>query len=198
MPPGAQMSEWVTQFAGSVPAFDDFMRLIGNDFLIPVTMCLIMLGLWAGHPDPTRREQLQRIVINAVIAIGIASLLVELFNLHNFWPRPYELLDSAYQAMQTLHYRSGDPSFPSNVATVSFAAATGIWLGHRKAGIVLYVLASIWALYRFYAGMHWFVDIAGGAAIGVLTSLIVSKVLMPRTEPIPTLALRLARFLYIA
>ena len=198
MPPEDQMSEWVTQFVGSVPAFDDFIRLIGNDFFIPVTVCLILLGLWAGHPDPTRREHLQRTVINVSIAVVISSLVVELFNLHEFWPRPYEIFESANQAMQTLHYPSGDPSFPSNVATVSFAAATGIWLGHRKAGIVLYVLASIWTLSRFYAGMHFFIDIAGGAAIGVLISLITTKVLMPRTEPVPTLALRLARFLYIA
>jgi len=174
------------------------MRLMGNDFFIPVTMCLILLGLWAGHPDPTRREHLQRTVINASIAIGISSLALYLINIHDFWPRPYELLESARQAMQTLHYPSADPSFPSNVATISFAAATGVWLGHRKVGIVLYVLASIWALSRFYAGMHFFVDIAGGAAIGVLTGFIISKVLMLRTEPIPTLALRLARFLYIA
>lgn len=198
MPPGGQMSEWVTQFVGSVPAFDDFIRLMGNDFFIPVTIGLIMLGLWAGHPDPTRREHLQRTIINASIAIGISSLVLHLINLYDFWPRPYELLDSANQAMQTLHYPSTDPSFPSNVATISFAAATGVWLGHHKAGIVLYVLASIWALSRFYAGMHFSVDIAGGAALGVLTSLITTKVLMPRSEPIPTLALRLARFLYIA
>lgn len=198
MPPGGQMSEWVTQFVGSVPTFDDFIRLMGNDFFIPVTMCLIMLGLWVGHPDPTRREQLQRTVINASLAIGASSLILYLVNLHDFWPRPYELLGSANQAMQILHYPSGDPSFPSNAATISFAAATGVWLGHRKAGIVLYALASIWALSRFYAGMHFFVDIAGGAAIGVLTSLVITKVLVPRTEPIPTLALRLARSLYVA
>lgn len=198
MPPGSQMSEWVTQFVGSIPALDDFMRLMVNDFFIPVTACLILLGLWAGHPNPTRREHLQRTIINTSIAVGTCSLALYLINIHDFWPRPYELLESARQAMQTLHYPSGDPSFPSNVATISFAAATGVWLGHRKAGIVLYVLASIWALSRFYAGMHFFVDIAGGAAIGVLTGFIISKVLMPRTEPIPTLALRLARFLYIA
>jgi len=121
MPPGSQMSEWVTQFVGTAPAFDDFLMLIGNDFFIPVTMCLIMLGLWAGHPDPTRREHLQKTVINAAVAIGISSLIVELFNLHDFWPRPYELLDSANRAMQTLHYPSGDPSFPSNVAAYSQA-----------------------------------------------------------------------------
>ena len=198
MPLGSQMSEWVTQFVGSVPAFDDFMRLMVNDFFIPVTACLILLGLWVGHPNPTRREHLQRTVINTSVAVGTCSLALYLINIHDFWPRPYELLESARQAMQTLHYPSGDPSFPSNVATVSFAAATGVWLGHRKVGIVLYVLASIWALSRFYAGMHFFVDIAGGAAIGVLTGFIISKVLMPRTEPIPTLTLRLARFLYIA
>lgn len=198
MPLGSQMSEWVTQFVGSIPALDDFMRLMVNDFFIPVTACLILLGLWVGHPNPTRREHLQRTVINTSVAVGTCSLALYLINIHDFWPRPYELLESARQAMQTLHYPSGDPSFPSNVATVSFAAATGVWLGHRKVGIVLYVLASIWALSRFYAGMHFFVDIAGGAAIGVLTGFIIAKVLMPRTEPIPTLALRLARFLYIA
>jgi len=174
------------------------MRLMGNDFFIPVIVCLIMLGLWIGYPNPTRREHLQRTIINACVAVAIASLVLHLFNIHDFWLRPYELLESARQAMQTLHYPSGDPSFPSNVATVSFAAATGVWVGHRKVGIVLYVLASIWALARFYAGMHFFVDIAGGAVIGVLTGFIISKVLMPRTEPIPTVALRLARFLYIA
>ena len=198
MPPGAQMSEWVTQFVGSVPAFDSFMGLMCNDFFIPVIVCLIMLGLWIGFPNPTRREHLQRTILSACVSVAIASLLVELFNLYDFWPRPYELLESARQAMQTLHYPSGDPSFPSNVATISFAAATGVWVGHRKVGIVLYVFASIWSLARFYAGMHFFVDIAGGAAIGVLTGFIVSKVLMPRTEPIPTVALRLARSLYIA
>lgn len=198
MPLGGQLSEWVTQFVGSVPAFDDFVRLMGNDFFIPVTMCLIMLGLWAGHPDPTRREHHQRTIINAAIAIGIASLLLYLFNLYDFWPRPYELLESADRAMQTLHYRSGDPSFPSNVATVSFAAATGVWLGHRKAGSILYVLAIIWCLSRFYAGMHFFVDIAGGAAIGIFAGFMVTKVVMPRVEPLPTLVLRLARSLYVA
>ncbi len=192
------MSEWVTQFVGSVPGFDDFVRLMTNDFFIPVTIYLIMLGLWAGYPDPTRREHLQRTLMNACIAVVLASIVLHLLNLHDFWPRPYELLESAAHAMRTLHYPSGDPSFPSNVATVSFAAATGVWLGHRKAGIVLYVLAIIWSLSRFYAGMHFFVDIAGGAALGILTGFVVTKVVMPRIEPFPTLVLRVARFLYVA
>jgi undecaprenyl-diphosphatase len=93
---------------------------------------------------------------------------------------------------------SHDPTFPSNATTVAFAAATGVWLGNRKAGIVLYVLATLWAIARFYAGIHFFVDILAGVALGVFTGLFISKIFMPRVEPFPTWALKLWRFLYIA
>lgn len=204
MPPLAGWTLWITGFVGKVHPLDYVMSLLVSDFFIPVTICLIMLGLWAGHPDPTRREHLHRTVMNASVAIGISTLVVHIINnAHDFWPRPFLVDDivireSATHAAQTVFYLPHDPTFPSNAATIAFAAATGVWLGNHKAGAVLYILAFIWAFARFYAGIHFFVDLAGGAVIGVLTSLFISKVFMPRTEPFPTLALRLARFLYIA
>jgi len=204
MPPLAGWTLWITGFVGKVPALDHVMSLLVSDFFIPVLIGLIMLGLWAGHSDPTRREHLQRTVMNASVAIGISTLVVHIINFaDHFWLRPFLVDDSAIResaihAAQTVFYLPHDPSFPSNAATIAFAAATGVWLGNHKAGVVLYSLAFIWAFARFYAGIHFFVDLAAGATIGVLTGLFISKVFMPRTEPIPTLALRLARFLYIA
>jgi len=193
----------MTGFVGKVDVLDDVMSMLSSDFFIPVGICLVMLGLWVGHADPARREHLQKAVMNASVAIGISTLVVRIINMHDFWPRPFLVENeairmSARAAAETVFYLPHDPSFPSNAATVAFAAATGIWLGNRKAGMVLYALAFLWVFARFYAGIHFAVDLAAGAMIGMATAWMISKVFMPRTEPLPTLALKAARFLYIA
>jgi undecaprenyl-diphosphatase len=204
MPPLAGWTLWITGFVGKAPALDHVMRLLVNDFFIPLTICLIMLGLWLGQSDRIKRDRLQRTIMNASVAIGISTLVVQMINnFWNPWPRPFLVDDfvireSARYAAQTIFYFPTDPSFPSNGATIAFAAATGVWLGNRKAGAVLYVLAALWAVARFYAGIHFFIDVAGGAVIGILTALFISKVFMPRIEPLPTWTMKLCRFLYLA
>jgi undecaprenyl-diphosphatase len=204
MPPLAGWTLWITGFVGKAPALDHVMRLLVNDFFIPLTICLIMLGLWLGQSDRIKRDRLQRTIMNASVAIGISTLVVQMINnFWNPWPRPFLVDDfvireSARYAAQTIFYFPTDPSFPSNGATIAFAAATGVWLGNRKAGAVLYVLATLWAVARFYAGIHFFIDVASGAVIGILTALFISKVFMPRIEPLPTWTMKLCRFLYLA
>ncbi|MBE0479422.1 MAG: phosphatase PAP2 family protein [Dehalococcoidia bacterium] len=204
MPPLSEWTVWITGFVGRVPAFDSVMSIIVSDFLIPVSIALIMLGLWVGYSNPVRRSQIHRTIMGASVSIGISTLVVFLINSANkFWPRPYDVTDPAVRdaathAAQTIFYLPHDPSFPSNAATITFAAATGVWFGNRKAGALLYALASLWVLARFYGGIHFFVDILGGAIIGTVTAVLICKVFMPATEPLPTWALRLARFLYIA
>lgn len=203
MPPLSGWTVWITGFVGNVPALDQLMRLLVSDFLVPVAICLVMLGLWLGHSDRARREFYQRTVMNAAVAIGISALVVRILNVHFFWPRPFladdvVVRESATRAAQAIFYLPHDPTFPSNAAAVSFAAATAIWLGNRTAGAVVFFLALLWSFARFYAGTHFFVDLAGGAMIGVVTGLLTAKVFMPRTEPAPTLFLRLARMLYLA
>ena len=204
MPPLAGWTLWITGFAGKVPVLDQVMKLLVSDYFIPVTISLIMLALWTGHPDRVRREQLQRTVMKAAVAIGISTLFVKIIDIHfTPWPRPYLVEDlaireSAMRAAQVIFYMPLDPTFPGNAATISFAAATGIWLGSRKAGTIIYILAFLWAFARLYAGVHFFVDILSGAVLGILTALFISKVFMPWIEPLPSLCLRLSRFLYIA
>ncbi len=205
MPPLSGWTLWITGFVGKVPALDDVMSFLASDFFVPVAIALVLLALWVGHPDPFRRQQVQRLVMNASVAIGISTLVVRIINLHDYWPRPFsELLSdasiqaSAYRAADIIFYHPHDPTFPSNAATVSFAAATGIFLGHRVAGSVMFLLAFLWVFARFYAGIHFAVDLAAGIMIGVVCSVMISKVFMPSTEPLPTWALRAARYVYIA
>ena len=204
MPPLAGWTLNVTGFVGKTPALDHIMRLFVDDFFIPLVICLIMLALWLGYSDRIKREHIQRTVMNAAVAIGISTLVVkQINNFVNPWPRPFLVDDpimreSARYAAQTIFYFPTDPSFPSNGATIAFAAATGVWFGNRKAGAVLYVLATLWAVARFYAGIHFFVDVAGGAVVGILTALFICKVFMPRIEPLPTWTMKLCRLLYLA
>jgi undecaprenyl-diphosphatase len=204
MPPLAGWTLTVTGFVGKDPALDAVMRLLVNDFFIPLLICLILLALWLGYSDRIKRDRVQRIVMNAAVAIGISALVVKLINnFVNPWPRPFlvndsVLRESARHAAETIFYFPHDPTFPSNGATIAFAAATGVWLGHRKAGAILYALATLWAVARFYAGIHFFVDVVAGAAIGILTALFISKIFMPRVEPFVTWVMNLCRLLYLA
>ncbi len=204
MPPLAGWTLCVTGFVGKAPALDSVMRLLANDYFIPLAICLIMLTLWLGQQDRIKREPLQRAVMNAAVSIGISTLVVAIINsFWDPWPRPFLvddpiLRESARHAAQTIFYFPTDPSFPSNGASIAFAAATGVWFGNRKAGVIAFALATLWAVARFYAGIHFFIDIAGGAVVGILTALFICKVFMPRCEPIPTWAMKLCRFLYLA
>jgi membrane-associated phospholipid phosphatase len=59
-------------------------------------------------------------------------------------------------------------SFPSGHATAAFACATVIaWRAPRLA-FPSFVLAGAIAWSRIYVGVHWPVDVLGGAALGIL------------------------------
>jgi undecaprenyl-diphosphatase len=61
----------------------------------------------------------------------------------------------------------GSPSFPSGHAAMSFAcAATLTWLTPLSP-IALYALAALIAFSRVYVGVHYPLDVIGGAALGL-------------------------------
>jgi undecaprenyl-diphosphatase len=61
----------------------------------------------------------------------------------------------------------GNPGFPSGHAATSFAcAATLAWLTPLSP-IALYALATLIAFSRVYVGVHYPLDVIGGAALGL-------------------------------
>ena len=58
-------------------------------------------------------------------------------------------------------------SFPSGHATVSFACATTLALAVPRLRIPLYALAALIAFSRVYVGVHYPLDVLGGAVLGV-------------------------------
>jgi undecaprenyl-diphosphatase len=183
----------INGLAGKSGALDWLMELVVGEHFIPVAMVMVLVAMWFLGKDALRRERNQRTVLCSILAVGFASAAVALSNQFFDRLRPFEALGD----VTLLFYPPTDPSFPANTAAVGFAFAVGAWFGNRKAGYILLVLAILWCFARVYCGVHYPLDIVGGAAIGILFSFAALGFLR-LVEPLVTVFLKLARIHYLA
>lgn len=83
-------------------------------------------------------------------------------------PRPYKIDTSVIPLITPSEY-----SFPSGHTSSSFAAACAIFLYHRRAGIVAFMMAALIAFSRMYLFVHYPTDILGGIVLGIACAVIV-------------------------
>lgn len=99
----------------------------------------------------------------AAIACGSASVLAALSK---------ELVDRARPALadpgiSSLVATPGSPSFPSGHAATAFAGAAVVGVFYPRLRWPLYGLAALVALSRVYLGVHFWLDVLAGAALGL-------------------------------
>ncbi len=124
---------WLNGGVGHLPWLDAVAELVISDYMVPVLMSLVLLGLWFARRTEAAHALNQRAVLNAAIGLAVASLVVDwLINPLYFRPRPF-----VDHAVSLLFYEPTDSSFPANPATVAFAVATGVWLWNRRVGAAL-------------------------------------------------------------
>jgi undecaprenyl-diphosphatase len=76
-------------------------------------------------------------------------------------------------------------SFPSGHTATSFAGATALSLLYPRGTPVFYVLAAAIAYSRLYLGVHFPLDVVGGAVIGAATALLLLAAARRRSARLP-------------
>jgi undecaprenyl-diphosphatase len=128
---------------------------------------------------------------HGVVAAALASLVaLEVAHaIAGFWDRarPYET-----HPAHVFVSISGDPSFPSDHATVAFAIAVSILLRNRRLGLLTVAMATVVAVSRVVVGVHYPSDVLAGAALGTLAALLVWA--PPIRRPLHDASQRLSAF----
>jgi undecaprenyl-diphosphatase len=75
--------------------------------------------------------------------------------------------NDVYASPKPLVHAPHDGSFPSGHATISFACATTLAFYAPRAAPAFFVLAAAIAWSRVYVGVHYPLDVLGGAVLGV-------------------------------
>ncbi len=87
-----------------------------------------------------------------------------------------EVIKALVPRHRPFEHQLGPPStthsFPSGHAATSFACATVLSHYAPRLRVPFYVLATLIAFSRIYNGMHYPTDVLAGAALGVLTALL--------------------------
>lgn len=109
--------------------------------------------------------------INALFAAVLSAIFSTFisFMLYLLWQRPRPFVTYAQSVERLAGYTTAS-SFPSVHTYLSFAIATTVLLyGHKKLGILMFIIALAVGISRIAAGLHYPSDVLGGIVVGVFS-----------------------------
>ncbi len=171
MNPDVVLFHLLNNWVGTFPILDSITRIIVNDYVVPTLASLAAIWVWLSGATPQERSRNQRAVILLIVGVLISQAFIKDLSFVYFRPRPF-----ATETVKLLFYRPSVSSFPSVPIAGVFVFASSISPVNRTLGLVLYLLGSLYGLARVYAGVHFPLDIVGGAAIGIGTVWAIERV----------------------
>lgn len=136
------------------------MSWVGGEGLVWLVLALVLAILW-------RRPSL---FVQVLIADVIADLLAYVLRYAIGRPRP----PSVYPEPTPLVGVPHGGSFPSGHAATSFACATALSFAAPRLAPAFFALAAAIAWSRVYVGVHYPLDVLGGAFLGVFVATLVT------------------------
>ncbi len=175
----------INGLAGRSPLLDELMRFLATDYMVPtIAMTLVVLLWFSGHVER------QRQIFLALLSVVVTNVVVKAMNLVYFRPRPFTDHD-----VTLLFYHPSDSSFPSNSAASLWSLAWAVWTFDRRLGTLFIALAVLMGFSRVYVGVHYPLDIVGGALVGIFSAHWVVRHAAPRLNPLIDRTRRVLRHL---
>jgi undecaprenyl-diphosphatase len=141
----------------------------------PVSNWWERLNFWVRRPPGplTESGRLSVAATRAYLAAAAAYLGNFLFSLIYFRPRPCGVLLGVHKLINKV---CTDKSFPSDHSSLAFAAAFSVIYVRPLLGSVLLVMAALVAWGRVFVGVHYPLDVAAGALVGLFWALVARAV----------------------
>jgi undecaprenyl-diphosphatase len=159
--------QWIYA-VGHHNAFSDVLAVIFAEYL-PYVLVLAFLVLVYYQKGWRRKVYLFcEAALAIILARGIVTVVIQYFY--------HEVRPFSFYNFTPLFPETGW-SFPSAHAAWFFALATAIWYANRKWGWWFFALATLMGIARIYAGVHWPIDIVGGAVIGIACAVLIHWIL---------------------
>ncbi|MEU2077440.1 phosphatase PAP2 family protein [Streptomyces sp. NPDC013489] len=173
------------------PWFDRVMGFVG-EYGIMLAMVLVVLWCWwSVRRRGTPADSVSAVagLVWAPLAAGVA-LLVNI-PIRGFVERPRPFRD--HQGLEVLVAGKTDFSFVSDHATLAMALGVGVFVAHRRFGLVAIGLALAEGFARVYMGVHYPTDVIGGFALGTAVALLLAPLALALLTPVVSAVARSGR-----
>jgi membrane-associated phospholipid phosphatase len=161
---------WVASLTGRWPILDRLAEAIANNDLFEAAPYVaVLVGFWYARGDRAGAAH-RREVVAGCLAAAAAVLVSRL--VQNSVPSVRPIWSPAHAALFPVEFRYlMDPSFhsfPSDHSAFVLPLASAVYRLHRGLGVLAAGWLVLVSLARVYLGLHYPVDVVGGAALGVL------------------------------
>lgn len=170
---------FINSWTGRYPVWDSFGVFCAR-YLIWL-MVAIVLGWWlflrrikpSSHwPYEGKRKWL--ILGQIILSIGLVVLINQLLSFIHFRARPFINLT----VTNLLGVPISQKSFPSDHAAISFTLALAVYLYQKKLGWLLLAVAVLVGFGRVFVGVHYPLDVIGGAVVAGLVVVTLHQALI--------------------
>lgn len=159
---------YLNNFAGRSVCFDGLIIFFSQYFAYILVAVFVIIVLLNKKENKERTKIFALAAISTILSRGVITEIVRYFY---YIPRPF-----VNNAVHQLIFHETNGSFPSGHAAFFFALAMAIFFFHKKWGTIFFIGAVLISVARVMVGIHWPLDILGGAIIGILSSLLIYKI----------------------
>ncbi|RII13518.1 Undecaprenyl-diphosphatase BcrC [Streptomyces sp. YIM 130001] len=188
--PDAELLHGINGLAKDAPAWVDSVVGFVGEWGLPLVMVLLVLWCWTTVRRKEDAETSVAALVWAPLAAGVA-LLVNI-PIREFVERRRPFYE--FNDLEVLADGKTDFSFVSDHATLAMALGVGLFVAHRKFGLIGIGLAVLEGFCRVYMGVHYPTDVIGGFALGTAVTLLLAPVASALLTPLARAVARSGRF----